>query len=58
MNIFSGDIQLVGLIIATNNNVDFSIGEPASRIREAIEHAMKNPPSKMAEWHRLPAKAK
>lgn len=37
------EIKLLGLVIATNENLDFGIIEPVSRIRETIEIAKKEP---------------
>jgi hypothetical protein len=42
-SLFQVEIELVGLVIATNENLDFGIIEPVSRIRETIEIAKKEP---------------
>ena len=42
-SLFQVEIELVGLVIATNENLDFGIIEPVSRIRETIEIAKESP---------------
>lgn len=49
-DLFSGEIHLVGLVSATSDGGEFTIAEPASRIREAIEHAIEKPPVKQPKW--------
>ncbi len=49
-----GVISVVGLQIATNNENDFSIIEPASRIRETLEQASTARPAAVPSWRRLP----
>lgn len=39
LNPFGGDLKLLGLVIASNKSMDFSIMEPVSRIRETLDIA-------------------
>jgi hypothetical protein len=45
------EIALFGLVIASNNTLDFGVIEPVSRIREVLDLAKKKPPS--GEWFLL-----
>jgi hypothetical protein len=38
-----GKLTLLGLIIATNNKLNYAVGEPVSRIMECLDYAEKNP---------------
>lgn len=51
INPFSKKITLVGLIIASNNNWEYAIAEPVSRIIETIEQAIDKPPTIEPSWH-------
>lgn len=53
VNQFSGQITLVGLVSASNEAWDYTIAEPASRIRETIERTIARPPANSPEWHLL-----
>lgn len=53
INQLSGQITLVGLVSATNEAWDYTIAEPASRIRETIERTIARPPTGAPEWHLL-----
>ena len=43
LSLLQVEIKLLGLVIATNENLDFGIIEPVSRIRETIEIAKEGP---------------
>jgi len=43
LSLLQVEIKLLGLVIATNENMDFGIIEPVSRIRETIEIAKESP---------------
>jgi S1-C subfamily serine protease len=43
LSLLQVEIKLLGLVIATNENLDFGIIEPVSRIRETIEIAKESP---------------
>ncbi len=57
VNQFSGDITLVGMVSAANQDSDFGIGIPASRIRETLERALEESPSGAPTWHLLEEQA-
>jgi hypothetical protein len=40
-------------VSATNEAWDYTIAEPASRIRETIERTIARPPTGAPEWHLL-----
>jgi hypothetical protein len=50
---FQGTITLVGLVSATNEGWEYTIVEPASRIREAIDRTIEIRPPKLPSWHSL-----
>ncbi|MBA7587698.1 hypothetical protein ES708_29731 [subsurface metagenome] len=40
---FASEIKLLGLVIATNERMNYALIEPVSRIRETIEIAKEGP---------------
>lgn len=57
-SIFKNKVELLGLIIATNNKQNFSIGEPVSRIREVLEYADKDTREPLKVWHKIASDTK
>jgi hypothetical protein len=53
VNQLSGQITLVGLVSASNEAWEYTIAEPASRIRETIERCIARPPASLPAWHLL-----
>jgi len=46
-------IRVVGIQISSNENWDYSVAEPASRIKETLDHASRHTPPKRPSWHLL-----
>ena len=55
-NIFDSKIKLFGLLIASNNKMDFAIMEPVSRIREVLDIAKEKSNEDVNFWSLLKAK--
>lgn len=53
LNQLSAQIILVGLVSASNEAWEYTIAEPASRIRETIERCIAHPPASSPAWHSL-----
>lgn len=52
-NILDSKIKLLGLLIATNNKMDFAIMEPVSRIREVLDIAKEKSNNDASFWSSL-----
>ena len=50
---FGGKIKLEGLLIATNERLDYAVVEPISRIREVLEIAKDNSNEPTKVWFKM-----
>jgi len=49
----SGGPKLLGLVIASNNRMDFAVMEPVSRIREVLDLAKEQPTEGLNFWYTI-----
>lgn len=54
LNPLTGNITLVGVIIASNSAWEYAVAEPVSRVLEALEEAIEKPAVVKPQWFKLP----